>query len=149
MIDVGPPLTPEQVKAYREQHGIVDPKRPLIPTAAELARLPRSARAAQRRASATRVAPLLHEPQAELDAEAAARLMLAAATYPTPLARLLRCLRRDFDRLVYLSKRRNWTDDTPVPPAVFGPMWPTGLTPEWARPSPGSGAGNEPTSPAT
>jgi hypothetical protein len=148
MVDVGPPLTPEQVKAYREQHGIVDPKRPLVPTAAELAKLPRLARTALARRCAARVAPLLREQQAELDPEAAAALMLAAATYPTPLARLLRCVRRDFDRLVYLSKRRNWTDDTPVPPAVFGPMWPAGLTPDWARQPPSAEAGNEPTPPA-
>jgi hypothetical protein len=148
MIDVGPPLTPEQVKAYREQHGIVDPKRPLVPTAAELAKLPRSARVALARRCAARVAPLLREPQAELDPETAARLMLAAATYPTPLARLLRCVRRDFDRLVHLAKRRNWTDETPVPPAVFGPMWPARLTPDWARPSSAAEPRNEPTPPA-
>ncbi len=31
--------------------------------------------------------------------------------------------RRDFDHILRLAKEQNWTDDTPVPPAVFGPMW--------------------------
>jgi hypothetical protein len=31
--------------------------------------------------------------------------------------------RRDFDHILQLAKEQNWTDDTPVPPTVFGPMW--------------------------
>jgi hypothetical protein len=31
--------------------------------------------------------------------------------------------RRDFDNILRLAKEGNWTDDTPVPPDVFGPMW--------------------------
>jgi hypothetical protein len=37
---------------------------------------------------------------------------------------------RDFDRLQHLAKEEKWTDDTPVPPSVFGPMW-DGPPPEW------------------
>ena len=64
---------------------------------------------------------------------AAAYALLAAATVSTPVRKLLLCLRRDFDRLARLAKRDGWTDDTPVPPEVFGPMWPSDLTPEWAK----------------
>ena len=28
----------------------------------------------------------------------------------------------------------NWGDDTPVPPDVFGALWPEGQTPAWALP---------------
>jgi hypothetical protein len=31
--------------------------------------------------------------------------------------------RRDFDHVLRLAKEGKWTDDTPVPPDVFGPMW--------------------------
>lgn len=58
--------------------------------------------------------------------------LLSAAHFNTPVHKQLRCIRRDFDRLVFLAKKHNWTDDTPVPQEVFGPMWPEGLTPEWA-----------------
>ncbi len=37
---------------------------------------------------------------------------------------------RDFDLLSRLVKKEKWTDDTPVPPTVFGPMW-DGPPPEW------------------
>lgn len=40
-------------------------------------------------------------------------------------------LRRDFDRLMYLTKAQKWTDDTSVPPTIFGVMWPDGLPPGW------------------
>lgn len=137
LADLGEPRTPEQAKAYREQRGIPAPDRPLIPTADELAKLPRPARAALARRCAARVAPLLGSgAPAELDPDAAARLIVAAAKVDTPVTRQLRCVRRDFDKLLYLTKRRNWTDETRVSPTVFGPMWPADVTPDWARPSP-------------
>ncbi|VTR96315.1 unnamed protein product [Gemmata massiliana] len=37
---------------------------------------------------------------------------------------------RDFDRLHWLAVKEQWTDDTLVPPTVFGPMW-DGSPPEW------------------
>lgn len=40
-------------------------------------------------------------------------------------------LRRDFDHLLNLSKWQHWTDDTPVPPEVFGPLWPEGPPKGW------------------
>jgi hypothetical protein len=149
MVDVGPPLTPEQVRAWHEDRGLPLPNRPLVPTAAELAKLPRAARAAFLQRCATRVAPLQGaNAPSELDPDAAVRLIVAAATVRTPLARQLRCVRRDLDRLVYLAKKHNWTDETPVPPAVFGLMWPDGLTPDWARPAPAPPKPDGPANPA-
>ncbi len=37
---------------------------------------------------------------------------------------------RDFERLRQLAEHEKWTDDTPVPPSVFGPMW-EGTPPAW------------------
>jgi hypothetical protein len=134
LIDAGEPLTPEQARARRESLGLPDPNRPLVPTAGEVAKLPAPARAAFHRRCAARVAPLAGSPApAELDARTAAALVAAAATVRDPLRRWLRCIRRDFDRLVYLAKKHNWTDDTAVPPDVFGPVWPADLIPVWAK----------------
>lgn len=40
-------------------------------------------------------------------------------------------LRRDFDALAHLARWQHWTDDTPVPPEVFGPLWPEGPPKGW------------------
>jgi hypothetical protein len=40
-------------------------------------------------------------------------------------------VRRDFDHLARLAEWQHWTDDTPVPPDVFGPLWPEGPPPGW------------------
>lgn len=40
-------------------------------------------------------------------------------------------IRRDFDHLAQLAEVRRWTDDTPVPPDVFGPLWPEGPPKGW------------------
>jgi hypothetical protein len=134
LVDAGEPLTPEQAKARRAELGIPDPDRPLVPTAAEVAALPGKARAAFAARCAKRVAPLAGSPApAALDAAGAAGLMLAASTVASPVRAWLRRLRRDFDRLVFLAKRDEWTDDTPVPPDVFGPLWPKNRAPEWAK----------------
>ena len=42
-------------------------------------------------------------------------------------------IRRDFDHLAQLAEVRRWTDDTPVPPDVFGPLWPEGAPKGWPR----------------
>ncbi len=112
--------------------------RSLVPASEEVAKLPRTAREAFAARCAARVARL--RPNAT-SPEAAAALILAAATVETPIRRQLLCVRRDFDRLVYLAKKHAWTDDTPVPPDTYGPMWPDGLTPDWAKePPPAAGA---------
>ena len=40
-------------------------------------------------------------------------------------------IRRDFDHLLKLAEWQKWTDDTPVPPEVFGPLWPEGPPKGW------------------
>jgi hypothetical protein len=62
-------------------------------------------------------------------ADAAAEAVAAARTLasePTAAA-----IRRDFDLLLTLSRGGNWNDQTPVRPAVFGPLWPEGPPPGW------------------
>jgi hypothetical protein len=111
---------------------VIAPDRPLVPAADEVAALPRSAREAFLARCAARVAPLAPAASA-IDAQQAAALILAAATVHTPVRRLLRCIRRDFDKLVYLAKQRKWTDDTPVPPDALGPLWPEDVKLPWAK----------------
>lgn len=38
---------------------------------------------------------------------------------------------RDLEHLVRLSKLNTWMDETPVPPEVFGPLWPEGRPAGW------------------
>lgn len=40
-------------------------------------------------------------------------------------------IRSDFDHLAKLAEWQHWTDDTPVPPEVFGPLWPEGPPKGW------------------
>jgi hypothetical protein len=103
---------------------------PLVPTADEVAALPRLARAAFAERCALRVKPVFAAP--EVTAADAARVIFETATIDSPLTAQLRCIRRDFVRLKRLAKEHKWTDDTPVPPDVFGPMWPEGVEPYWA-----------------
>lgn len=129
IVEAGP-TSAEEYRAYCEREGIPLEDRPLVPASEEVAKLPRAAREAFAVRCAARVARL--RPNATTP-EAAAALILAAATVETPIRRQLLCIRRDFDRLVYLAKKHNWTDDTPVAPEVFGPMWPNNLTPDWSK----------------
>jgi hypothetical protein len=72
------------------------PSSPVVgPTADEVAKLPRAAREAFAERTALR----------------------EAANRPDATA-----IRRDFDRLVLLVHANGWTDDTPVPQDVFGPL---------------------------
>ncbi len=120
--DGGPgPLLPRVTK---------QPKRKsVLPTAGEVAALPRGAGAAFAARCAERVAPLVQLGECEDAAGCAALAILRAAPDP----RDLMFIRRDFERLRRLAKANGWTDDTPVPPEVFGPLWPEGYVPKWAR----------------
>ena len=122
--DAGEPRTGQRSKASVGQ--------PLIPSSEETAALPKLAREAFVARCTARVAPLSDT----VTPEAVAALLLAAATVDTPIRRQLLCLRRDFDRLARLAKAGAWTDDTPVPPDAFGPLWPNGLAPTWAKEAP-------------
>lgn len=42
----------------------------------------------------------------------------------------------DFQAVRNLSQAENWTDDTPVPPCVFGPLWPDGRPEGWPADEP-------------
>lgn len=56
--------------------------------------------------------------------EGAADTALSAVKQAEPL------ILADFETLVRLARDNNWTNDTPVPQNVFGPMWPSGV-PDW------------------
>jgi hypothetical protein len=107
---------------------------PLVPTEEEVAALPRLAREAFVARCALRVKPVRDSGVAA--AADAARVLFETATIDTPLTAQLRCIRRDFVRLRRLAKKEKWTDETPVPPEVFGPMWPQGVEPYWAAEPP-------------
>jgi hypothetical protein len=107
---------------------------PLVPTEEEVATLPPLARVAFAERCASRVKPV--RPSGIATAGAAAQAIFETATIDTPLTAQLRCIRRDFVRLKRLARKQNWTDDTPVPPDVFGPMWPDGVEPYWAAEPP-------------
>lgn len=58
----------------------------------------------------------------------------SAASYDAAIAigaDLIQVSRRDFDKLAALAKWQKWTDDTPVPATVFGPLWPEGPPMGW------------------
>ncbi|MDB5309350.1 MAG: hypothetical protein JWO38_3552 [Gemmataceae bacterium] len=48
-------------------------------------------------------------------------------------SRTLPMIVRDFQAILGLARAGNWTDDTPVPPSVFGPMWPDGQPTGWPK----------------
>lgn len=104
---------------------------PLVVSADEVAALPKLAREAFVARCVERVPPGTVEPTPHA-AAAVAQHLFATATTDTPLTAQLRCVRRDFNRLRTLARKGNWTDDTPVPPDVLGPLWPEGVAPHWA-----------------
>jgi hypothetical protein len=108
-------------------------KVPLVPTAEEIATLPRLAQVAFVARCALRVQPIAARAATVADV---ARALFEAATLDTPLTAQLRCIRRDFARLKRLARRQKWTDDTPVVPEAFGPLWPPGIAPHWAVETP-------------
>jgi hypothetical protein len=54
-----------------------------------------------------------------------------AAGAARSITSLIPFIRRDFDHLASLAEWQQWTDDTPVPPEVFGPLWPEGPPKGW------------------
>lgn len=118
----GTPRCPPQ-SAYSQS------RTPLVPTAEEVAQLPRLARVAFAERCGLRVKPVRAGVTTAADA---ARVIFETATIDSPLTAQLRCIRRDFVRLKKLARKEKWADDTPVSPEVFGPMWPEGVEPYWA-----------------
>lgn len=58
-------------------------------------------------------------------------VMGAALSAANTVTDLTPTLRRDFDHLAALAGAQRWTDDMPVPPEVFGPLWPEGPPAGW------------------
>jgi hypothetical protein len=111
----------------------LDPDRPLIPTAGEIAVLPGAARVAFLDRCRDRLRPWGGPADTTPDDMAGVvSSVFRAATTRTPVTHILRLIRRDFDRLARLAKENNWADDTPVPPDVLGPLWPGKWRPDQA-----------------
>ena len=130
------PIPPEEQKTQEELGFCLFSDRPFIPSVEEIARLPRNCRVAFLQRCAARVCKLRPSDlpcPTELDPFTAAALILAHATVEMPVRRQLQCIRNDFDRIRYKVYQHHWTDDTPVPPEVFGRMWPKTLAPAWAK----------------
>jgi hypothetical protein len=106
--------------------------KPMIPTAAEIAALPALARAALAARCAERVLPLIGRCDCAASVEDAIARAALAILRVSPKPGELVLIRYDFERLRKLAKENNWTDETPIPADVFGPMWP-GRIPKWAR----------------
>jgi hypothetical protein len=132
--DGGPgPLLPRVTKRKK--------RKPLLPSDEEVARLPREALFAFVVRCAERVSPITRRMghDSSTTTYSGARQPLATVARDTAAIMLtssdprdLVWIRRDFDRIARLAKVNKWTDDTPVPPDVFGPLWP-GRVPKWAR----------------
>jgi hypothetical protein len=133
------PEPPFRTSAYYQS------RTPLVPTEKEVAQLPQLARIAFVERCALRVKPVC--PAGTVTAADAARVIFETATVDSPLTAQLRCIRRDFVRLKKLARKEKWTDDTPMPPDVFGPMWPDGVEPYWAVEPPPPPAPTPPTPP--
>ncbi len=58
----------------------------------------------------------------------------AADTVPSAVSAFRHRVRCDFDQLAKLAEWQKWTNDTPVPPSVFGPLWPDGPPAGWPKP---------------
>jgi hypothetical protein len=108
------------------------PKKPMVPSEAEIEALPRQARVAFAVRCARRVQQLTGRPDPDGDALAAVAAAAVAILRASPKPGELVLIRHDFERLRRLAKANGWTDDTPVSLEVFGPLWP-GRVPKWAR----------------
>ncbi|MBX3322800.1 MAG: hypothetical protein KF757_07395 [Phycisphaeraceae bacterium] len=64
-------------------------------------------------------------------ADAAHSAAHSADTAPYVFAHASRAIRRDYEQLKAAAKAEQWSDDTPVPPAFFGPLWPDGEPSGW------------------
>jgi hypothetical protein len=111
------------------------PKVPLIPTKVEIEKLPRLARVAFAARCIQRMPSSFNDTTTLSATDVAAHvahILCDTATFDAPLTVQLRCIRRDYVRLKRLAREQKWTDDTSVPPDLFGPLWPPGIAP--ARP---------------
>ncbi|MFC1636331.1 hypothetical protein ACFL5Z_15990 [Planctomycetota bacterium] len=68
----------------------------------------------------------------DLDTAYVAYTAARAAFYAAYSTNHITCINADFTRLKQAAKKENWTDETPVPPEFFGPLWPDG-EPDWKK----------------
>lgn len=66
------------------------------------------------------------------------RTLLAAASalWDAGMTVAVGRLTADFEAVRGRAAVESWTDETPVPPETFGPLWPDGLPPGWPVPTP-------------
>lgn len=72
--------------------------------------------------------------------QAAAAAITQSAALASHLTGHVSRIRRDYELLARLAATNHWTDETPVPPDILGPLWAPGHAPDWAEES--SGVGN-------
>ena len=63
----------------------------------------------------------------------ASQTVVFASSARTPVENYLRNFRVDLNILNRHIATENWDDETAVPPTVFGGIWPSNDTPDWAR----------------
>jgi len=81
---------------------------------------------------------LLENPPDLVHASIAVKLAQMASGYVTeagdPLPESIGTLiHQDYEILIESARRLGWTDRTPVPPSVFGPLWPNGIPKGWPQ----------------
>ncbi|MBN9121796.1 MAG: hypothetical protein J0I06_22090 [Planctomycetes bacterium] len=116
-------------RAVSVAENAADAARSAADAAARASAAARAARAADA-ADAAHAADAAAYAAAALAGDAAYAAAAAAAAYAA-YATARRFIARDFKTLVEAAAAGKWTNQTPVPPTVFGPMWPEGVPPDW------------------
>ncbi|VTR90898.1 unnamed protein product [Gemmata massiliana] len=60
-------------------------------------------------------------------------LAISQETFNAAVREANTIVRGDFEHLVRLAAGQHWSNETPVPPDVFGPMWPNGAPKSWPK----------------
>lgn len=64
-------------------------------------------------------------------AATAGNLMSPASSPKSVQSAIAGAMLADFELLKHAAAKEGWTDETPVPPEFFGPLWPDGEPAEW------------------
>jgi hypothetical protein len=94
-----------------------------------------AADAARAAADAARAADAAH---AAIAAHAVTNAYAAARAAAGADVETSRAMQADYDLLCSAAQLEHWTDDTPIPQEIFGPLWPEGPPPAWPKPEPES-----------
>ena len=89
------------------------------------------------------VYPYAYAAAAAAAAAANAAARAAYAAYAAANAYAAAAMRRDYELLKAAAKAEQWTNDTPVPPAFFGPLWPFGKPEHWSSEADTASAASE------